>query len=409
MVPALSGGRPWRSAKSRSLSTFSTTSTAIASSNSSPRRTSSSSLRRRVTWPTFGLDFSSLHARAPHLVMVSITPFGQTGPQAKAAATDLTVEAAGGLIALQGDGDRPPLPVGVPQASLHAGVQAAADALIALNARHLTGRGQHLDVSAQSAVVWTLMNATGWPSVVGRNPPGFCDTRNQPRPSPIPGMTPMRLFECKDGHATFGVHLPNIGERSMDAAVQWLKDDHPDLLTDDIASVDWRTWMSAARSGELDVEIFNAAYEAVAAGFKRLSKAELLDIAIERKMLIGPVLNTRDLFADKQLDAREFFREVGDLDGSRSVCTLVEDPNRVPHPGSCARRTSATAQRTACAAEIDWQRAARQACVRRTEGRRLCMGGCRSHHVESTRRSRRRSHSHRVEQTTGRAAHHRAI
>src|SRR5690606_4390298 len=110
---------------------------------------------------------------------VSVTPFGQDGPMAQAPASDLTVEAAGALLGLQGDGDRPPLPVGYPQARSHAGIQAAADAIIALNERARSGLGQHLDVSMQACMVWTLLQATGYPPNEGRDPPGSGPERTQ--------------------------------------------------------------------------------------------------------------------------------------------------------------------------------------------------------------------------------------
>ena len=95
-------------------------------------------------------DFSYVHLKDqfPRLIYASITPYGQDGPHANRPATNLTVEAAGGLVSLQGDGDRPPIPVGYPQAAFHAGVQAAADVCIALRERERSGLGQHLDVSA---------------------------------------------------------------------------------------------------------------------------------------------------------------------------------------------------------------------------------------------------------------------
>src|SRR5262249_45433561 len=67
------------------------------------------------------LDYATLSARNPRLVYTSVTPFGQTGPKALTPASDLTVEAAGGLVGLQGDGDRPPVAIGLPQASFHGG------------------------------------------------------------------------------------------------------------------------------------------------------------------------------------------------------------------------------------------------------------------------------------------------
>ena len=71
-----------------------------------------------------GLGYAALSARHPRLVYLSVTPYGQAGPLAGAPASELTIEAAGGLLGLQGDGDRPPIPLGLPQAAFHAGAQA---------------------------------------------------------------------------------------------------------------------------------------------------------------------------------------------------------------------------------------------------------------------------------------------
>ena len=119
-----------------------------------------------------GLGPEHLRALNPRLIYVSVTPYGQDGPDAHSPATDLTLEAAGGLISLQGDGDRPPIPVGFPQASFHAGTQAATDAIIALNERAVSGLGQHLDVSMQGGIIWTLMNASGYPGEHRQQPAG---------------------------------------------------------------------------------------------------------------------------------------------------------------------------------------------------------------------------------------------
>lgn len=273
-----------------------------------------------------GLNYSALTARNPTLVMASISPFGQDGPRASDAATDLTLEAVGGLVGMQGDPDRPPIPVGFPQAAMHAGVQAAADVLIAINARDLTGQGQHLDVSTQSAVVWTLMNATGWPSVVGVNPPGFCDTRHLPRAMPIEGMRPPRIFECADGHATFGVHLPGVGERTMAGAIEWLRREHPDLVDEELASIEWSRWMDLLAEGTVTVAAYNRAFDAVAEAFKRCPKKDLLKLAVEEKLLIAPVLNTADLFEDEQLTSRNFFQTIDGLNFAGPFAKLSKTP-----------------------------------------------------------------------------------
>jgi crotonobetainyl-CoA:carnitine CoA-transferase CaiB-like acyl-CoA transferase len=76
-----------------------------------------------------GLGFEDLALLNPALVYVSVTPFGQTGPKADWAASDLTVFAASGALWLMGDEDRPPVRTSVPQSFLHAGAEAAAATL----------------------------------------------------------------------------------------------------------------------------------------------------------------------------------------------------------------------------------------------------------------------------------------
>src|SRR5271156_947248 len=94
-----------------------------------------------------GLGFDDLARINPRLVYVSISPFGGSGPKAGWAASDLTVMAAGGPLALTGDDDRPPLRVSVPQAYLHAAADGALGAMLAHFHRVRSGHGQHVDVS----------------------------------------------------------------------------------------------------------------------------------------------------------------------------------------------------------------------------------------------------------------------
>src|SRR5262249_45548946 len=101
---------------------------------------------------TQGLGYEDLATINPALIYVSITPFGQTGPRAGWAASDLTVWAGGGPLILTGDSDRPPVRLPIPQAFLHASAEAAVGALVAHHERLRSGRGQHVDVSAQQAV-----------------------------------------------------------------------------------------------------------------------------------------------------------------------------------------------------------------------------------------------------------------
>ena len=112
------------------------------------------------------------------LVHVSITPFGETGPKARWASSDLTLLAASGALALTGDKDRAPVRFGpAAQAWYHGAAEAAQAALIALYERdNRSGLGQHADVSVQQAAnqiaasqmltvaARTPRSPSGWPA-----------------------------------------------------------------------------------------------------------------------------------------------------------------------------------------------------------------------------------------------------
>ena len=75
-------------------------------------------------------------------------------------ATDLTLQALGGFLYVNGDADRPPVRISADLAYRHGGGQGAAGSLTALDQRQRTGRGQHVDVSIQDYIPWTPLNVT---------------------------------------------------------------------------------------------------------------------------------------------------------------------------------------------------------------------------------------------------------
>jgi crotonobetainyl-CoA:carnitine CoA-transferase CaiB-like acyl-CoA transferase len=255
-----------------------------------------------------GLGPGALAQRNPSLIYASVSPFGQSGPLAHAPATDLTIEASGGLVALQGDPDRVPIPTGYPQASFHAGAQAAADIVIALNERVRSGLGQHLDVSAQAAIVWTLMHATGFPPNTGANPPGTCEHRGETA-SPFPGLRHLTLGQCKDGWYLTSVLLPGIGGRTFDALMAWVAAETE--LDDDLRGVPWHSWASEVVAGNLTVDQVNRAQDAFAAFARDRSMLELQTFALKHKVVLGAIYAVKDLPRDPHLNARRYWTKVG--------------------------------------------------------------------------------------------------
>ena len=277
----------------------------------------------------------------PHLVHVSVTPFGLTGPLAGAPAAEVTVEAAGGLVDLQGDHDRPPLPMGaMPQAAFHAGVQAAADTVVALVERERSGRGQHLDVSAQACVVWTLMNATGFPPNTGRNPPSSGEFRGKPAAAPQRLKLP-DIVACRDGLVQARFQMRILGERSFDALLRWVEASGAPV-PDELRGMDLTRWLAKLRDGDLDLELAQTAADLIVDLLSTKTKQEVQAYAAEHGLTVAAIHTVSDLLKDPHLDDRDFWIKNGTRVHAGPFARLSRTPlslNRaVPALGSAKPR-----------------------------------------------------------------------
>ena len=110
----------------------------------------------------YGLDADSLRALNPRLIYCSITGFGQTGPYAPRAGYDFLIQGMGGLMSLTGRADSEegagPQKVGVALVDIMTGLYASIAVLAALNHRHASGEGQHIDLALLDVQVATLAN-----------------------------------------------------------------------------------------------------------------------------------------------------------------------------------------------------------------------------------------------------------
>jgi crotonobetainyl-CoA:carnitine CoA-transferase CaiB-like acyl-CoA transferase len=104
----------------------------------------------------YGLDFATLAARNPRLCMLSISGFGQTGPEARRPAYAAVVHAESGLVHRQAtlDGTRP-ADLRFSIADSNAALHGLVGLLSALLMRARTGRGQHVDVSMLESMLAT--------------------------------------------------------------------------------------------------------------------------------------------------------------------------------------------------------------------------------------------------------------
>jgi len=122
-----------------------------------------------ATLDSLGLGFDVLKEINPKIIHVAISAYGQDGPYADYAASDLTIAAMGGPMSLQGVPERAPVRISVPQVWLHAGSEAATAALIAHALMLRTGEAQSVDVSAQTAMISTMLQGISAHAIQGRD------------------------------------------------------------------------------------------------------------------------------------------------------------------------------------------------------------------------------------------------
>jgi len=94
-----------------------------------------------------GLDYESLSAANPRLIYCSISGFGASGPRRDDPANDLFMQAFSGGMSITGEPGGSPMKMGLSAADLGAGLMGAIGVLMAIEARHSTGRGQRVDTS----------------------------------------------------------------------------------------------------------------------------------------------------------------------------------------------------------------------------------------------------------------------
>lgn len=229
-----------------------------------------------------GLDYPSLSAVNPRLVVTSITPFGQTGPYHGFQATDIVTYALSGLMYHTGDSDKEPLRNVLDQSFYVAGANAAAATQVALFARLTSGEGQHVDVSVSECLGAHLVQPIPYYNYMGA----------------IKGRRPVRgagfdeLMPARDGYVAPSVQ----------------------------GSQPWATIASLIGLEELQDEKFATGAGRIAHGeelkellIKGLAQWDRMPLFLasgERRLVFGMAQDAGDLANCPHLQDRDFFVEV---------------------------------------------------------------------------------------------------
>lgn len=153
------------------------------------------------TLARYGLDYDSLKALNPRLVYCSVTGFGQDGPYAALPGYDFVFQGMGGLMSITGQpegaaGDEP-MKVGIAVSDLITGMYATTAILAALEHRHVSGEGQHLDLSLLDCVVAISSYQAINYFLSGRIPTRMGNAHSN--------MVPYQVFPCKAGDVIVAV------------------------------------------------------------------------------------------------------------------------------------------------------------------------------------------------------------
>ncbi|MBI2849470.1 MAG: CoA transferase [Chloroflexi bacterium] len=242
-----------------------------------------------------GLGYRDLEKINPGVIMVSITPFGQTGPYKDYKIADIAAWALGGEMALFGDADRPPFRVGHhAQVYLQAGADGAMGAVAALYQRWISGEGQQVDVSIQEASAQNCSEnkLSAWDLTQALK------KRGEARAGA--GHIAKQLWTCKDGWVCWSYGASTPGRPLF----EWM--DSEGMADDFLEAFDWER-LDLARVPQ---EEWGKLEDSTARFFMTHTKAELLDGAVKHKVMLYPVSTTADMLENRQLKARNFWVEV---------------------------------------------------------------------------------------------------
>ncbi|MBF6631668.1 MAG: CoA transferase [Comamonas sp.] len=170
----------------------------------------------------YGLDYESLRALNPRLIYCSVTGFGHTGPYAARPGYDLLMQAMSGMMSITGHADGEPgggpMKVGVAVTDLFTGMYATTAILVALEARHRTGRGQHIDIALLDVAM----------AMLGNQGAGFLNAGSIPKRmgNIHPSVVPYQDFPTSDGNMLLAIGNDGQFARFCEAVgVQWHKDE----------------------------------------------------------------------------------------------------------------------------------------------------------------------------------------
>ena len=227
----------------------------------------------------YGLDYDSLAKVNPRLIYCSVTGFGQDGPYAKRAGYDFLLQGMSGLMSITGEPEGQPQKVGVAITDVVTGLYGTIGILAAVEQRHSTGRGQHIDMSLLDCATAVLANQAMNYLVTGDSPTRLGNAH--------PNIAPYQVMAVQDGHIILAVGNDGQFQRLCDVL--------------GLAGVKTDTRFSTNQLRVANRVVLTTLLETVVAGWRQ---ADLLAALEGATVPAGPINTIGQAFEDPQIQHR---------------------------------------------------------------------------------------------------------
>ncbi|MCY4581206.1 MAG: CoA transferase [Chloroflexi bacterium] len=241
---------------------------------------------RPGTMTNLGVDYATLSARNPRLIMASVSGFGQDGPFAKRAALDVIVQAMGGMLSITGEEGGGPVRPGVSMGDITAALFTTIGVLSAVVERGRSGLGQHIDMAMLDCQAAILENPLMRYFALGEMPERI-GTRH-------PVTAPVQALPTKDGYVAVAVSDGPTGHWGRFATLIG----KPELKDDErFAS----GWLRRVNYDELRPHLESA--------LAQRTTGDWVDLLGPAGIAVGPVQDVSQVAVDPQLNFRGMFVE----------------------------------------------------------------------------------------------------
>jgi len=250
---------------------------------------------RPGTLARWGLGYADVRKQKSDIVYVSITGFGQFGPDHDRAGYDPLAQAASGFLSRNGEADGNPVKAPTFLADDLGGLHGALCALAALSHRQRTGEGQHVDVALLDSM---LFQSNGFLTL------GALDVPYPRMGNEYPFAAPARVYTCRDGQVYAGVLLDNHWKALARLVNRAELADDPQYAT---------TPNRIAHREEVN--------EILGQWCSKRSVTEVVAALSEAGLAVAPVQTYEDAARDPHVRARDMLQPIAQSDGTRVPIT----------------------------------------------------------------------------------------